>query len=473
MRVSSTAPDRAAVTTRILRGAALAAATVVVSGCATLRATVGSYATTRDGVSVPQQRLRDALAGGDFAGALAWPEDDALLRTLNRATASYYASQFGRAAAVLDTAALLADDRITASLSRDALALVTNDMARPYQPRRTERLLIPYYGLLSYARLGAWEDAAVEARRLVLLLAQYADDRDRAERPLHAALGHLAAAVFERAGNRGEAEVAYRAARALMPALPQGGSVRGPTDGELLIVVEGGFVAHRTTETIDVALGDRDRDSLRLDEATRRRAIARAAARAVERWHDHPVDDDSYHLTIAFPTLRRSARAWPGQLRLAGDSAGAVVERRASVDDASAADERRERTEVAMRALARAAAKYALTKTVNETKGALAGQLANVGTSLLERADVRSWHLLPQEIAILRLPMAQGTHEVRLQVGEGMGAQVVSLGSVTVRAGEVTIAPVRLWHSELPMAARSSTLAAVADDSGCVALVCR
>ena len=71
------------------------------------------------------------------------------VQALTTGAAAYYAGQFARSAAVLDTAALLADDRITASLSKDGLAAVTNDMARPYQPRRTERLFIPYYAMLS------------------------------------------------------------------------------------------------------------------------------------------------------------------------------------------------------------------------------------------------------------------------------------------------------------------------------------
>ena len=96
-----------------------------------------------------------------------------------------------------------ADDRITTSVSANALSLITNDLARPYQPRRTERLFIPYYGMLAYARLEQWEDAAVEARRLSALLAQYGVDRTDTERATHATLHYLAGVVFERAGADG------------------------------------------------------------------------------------------------------------------------------------------------------------------------------------------------------------------------------------------------------------------------------
>jgi hypothetical protein len=457
--------------------AVLAAGLVAGTGCATLRATVAGYASGPDGIAHPQQQLREALVDGDIAKALAWREDDALLRSLTTGIAAYSADQFARAAALLDTAALQADDRITASLSRDGLSMVTNDMARPYQPRRTERLFIPYYAMLSYVRLGAWEDAAVEARRLVGLLAQYGDDRVDGERGVHGAMQHLAGAVFERAGERNEAQVSYRVAHALNASLPKA-IARGTIadEGELLLVVERGFVAHRATETLELFVGGDDRDSLRLDGEGRGRAAARIADRAMvatqppapprsssasigtvpqyrkhEESRDHHDDDDGYHLTIAFPSLRRSARPWGSSVRLAVD--GSIVgglEVGANVDDASAVDAQRERLAIATRAVARAVAKYALTKAVTDKKGEMAGRLANIGTSLLERADVRSWHLLPQEIALVRVRVPAGTRAVRVEVGEGRDARTRDVGSVLVRRGELTIVPVRLWRDPAP-----------------------
>ena len=341
-------PTGAGCSTRLLRWTMVCAGLVAGTGCATLRSTFAGYATGPDGISRSQLRLRDALADGEFTKALAWREDDALIRALTTGVAAYYAKQFGRSAAVLDTAALLADDRITASLSRNGLSLVTNDMARPYQPRRTERLFIPYYAMLAFVQLGAWEDAAVEARRLVALLAQYGEDRDGGERAVHGAMQHLAGAVFERAGETNDAQVAYRAAHALLPSLPQSTQRETIADeGELLVVVERGFVAHRATETIELFVGGHDRDSLRLDGDGRRRAVSRIADRAAtttpraagrpssilsgvsltfgdypdptDRRHDD--DDDDYHLTVAFPSLRRGARPWGGDVRLAVDGA--------------------------------------------------------------------------------------------------------------------------------------------------------
>jgi hypothetical protein len=491
-------PTGAGISTRLLMMTLLCVGLVAGTGCATLRATFSGYATGPDGIARPQQRLREALVEQDFAKALGWHEDDALLQSLTTGVAAYYAKQFGRSAAVLDTAALLADDRITTSISRTGLSLVTNDMARPYEPRRTERLFIPYYAMLSYVQLGAWEDAVVEARRITSLLQQYAEDRDDAERTVHGAMQHLAGAVFERAGERNEAQVAYRAAHTLAPLLPA--EISRDTSagfGEVLLVLERGFVAHRATETIELELGDDDRDSLRHGGDGHRRVATRLTAQAsgtaeplaapvavglgfaqhVEappRHRRHHHDDDDYHLTVAFPSLRRSARPWGGTPTLLLDSLSTKgFSMSAVIDDAGAADARRERAALATRAVARAVAKYTVTKTIKDKKGEVAGSIANFGASLLERADVRSWHLLPQELTFVRVRAAVGTRALRVQVGEGWAVRSVDLGTVTVRRGELTIVPARLWRDPPPGAAVAPPPVMVAEaDSSCVEYAC-
>ena len=453
---------------RLFTSALLCAGVLAGSGCATLRSTVSGYVTGRGGITRPQQRLREALAAQDFAKALAWREDDVLLQALTTGISAYYAKQFARSAAILDTAALLADDRITESVSRTGLSLVTNDMARPYQARRTERLFIPYYAMLAFVQLEEWEDAAVEARRITSLVQQYAEDRDDAERVVHGALQHLAGAVFDRAGERAEAQVAFRIANTLAPALAQGfGRDMRADEGEILVVVERGFVAHRATETIELWLDEEDHESLRDGGDGHRRVASRLVDEvsgtstsssstsglalgishhveiADRRGHDH--HDEGYHLTIAFPALRRSAIPTAAPRLLVDSSGTSVLAASAVLDDASAVDARRERAAMAARAVARAVAKFSVTKAIEDKKGEDAGKIANFGASLLERADVRSWHLLPQELTLLRVRAPIGRRVVRVQVGEGESARLVEVADVVVRRGELVILPVRLW----------------------------
>ena len=111
---------------------------------------------------------------------------------------------------------------------------------------------------------------------------------------------------------------------------------------------------------------------------------------------------------------------------------------------------RRERVALLTRAVARAAAKYAVTKAVKDKKGEVAGKIVNIGASFLERADNRSWHVLPQEIRLLRVSLPAGQHAVQLTVGEGLDARRIGIGPVTVAAGSLTITSTRLWTDTPP-----------------------
>ena len=451
-------PTTARLIRTIIGSIAQGAALLALVGCSLLRSTVDAYETGPNGIARGQQSLREALMRSDYAAALAWREDDALLHALDIGASSYYASQFARSAAVLDSAALLADDRITNSVSGNALALASSDLARPYQARRTERLFIPYYAMLSYARLDQWEDAAVEARRLGGLLAQYAGERSEPERATHATLHYLSGVVFERAGEHADAAVAYRLARALLPEQVDSTLARkGRNEGEVLVVLERGFVAHRATETISVRLGDDGPPpGGRHDDAADMVSLASRAVDAHASGEQMPVsksrtphgpdehDETGYWMRVSFPAVRRAPRV-RGEASVTVDGVTATSASVTSlVDDAVSADEGRERTATFARATARAATKYAVTKAVKDEKGEVAGSIANIGVSLLERADVRSWHLLPQTVTLLRLRVPPGRHQLGVVVGND--SQHIDLGEVAVRGGEVTILATRLWR---------------------------
>jgi hypothetical protein len=162
-------------------------------------------------------------------------------------------------------------------------------------------------------------------------------------------------------------------------------------------------------------------------------------------------DDDVHHLSLSFPALRYSPRPWAGVPYLREDGRGGAaliteLQTVASVDAASEVDERRERAALIARELARAAAKYAMTKAVHDKSGDVAGRLAEVGAAFLERADVRSWHLLPQELVMMRVRLPAGPHLLQLEVGVGTNARRLNLGLVNVKSGSLTIVPARVWR---------------------------
>lgn len=300
---------------RALRAACLlvALAAAGAGGCASAaRALARPYALAPTGLEVPEQALRDALVAGRWADAgrraaseQAGGPSDALLRALYGGTAAFYAGRWAESAAAFDRAADMADDRYTKRVSRGALALVTNDRALPYVPGDNERLFASYYATLAYLHAGDLSGATVEARRLAYALQRADGRRDPLDRSARAVLRYLTGAVFEAAGEREDAEVAYRNAaalgavvdtvavvpnaalryaadparpgalvarargrrarhpvlpRAAMPAPGTGTAGSGTSGsgtsgtGEVVAVIEGGFVAHRVDERLSVRL---------------------------------------------------------------------------------------------------------------------------------------------------------------------------------------------------------------------------
>lgn len=223
------------------------------------------------GLHREEAALRSFLVAGRYDSALArlGPEGstvgDELLRLQHRGLVAHYAGRYGESNDALERAAALAEDRYTKSVSRAALSLLTNDRVLPYDPPRSERLLIHYYGALNYLLLEEPEEAAVEARRLSRLLDRYEDEGGGrggagAEGRLGAALRYFAGAVFEAAGEANDARVAYRlAGRA--GALPEVVDA-SPGAGEVVVVLERGFVAHRVERSATLLLSHRELERL-------------------------------------------------------------------------------------------------------------------------------------------------------------------------------------------------------------------
>jgi hypothetical protein len=143
----------------------------------------------------------------------------------------------------------------------------------------------------------------------------------------------------------------------------------------------------------------------------------------------------------------------------------------ASLSDALASDYRRDRSAILSRTVSRAVSKYLAAramqavaeaaakasdagekKTKKQKKkdddtamavGLVARMLTNVATTALERADTRTWTLLPGSVTLVRVRIPAGSHEVLV---DAAGMRQLSVPGVSVRAGRTTIVSVRLWR---------------------------
>lgn len=239
----------------------LLAGPLLLSGCATAALQYG-----RDGLAPVDRTVRADLAAGRYGSAYdaALGKDarvrDRLLRALSVGALGLYASRTDSSVWALDRAWTITEDRWTRHVSSGVASAVINDYVLPYTPGPTERLFIPFYGALSWLARGDRDDAAVEARRLVQLLGEApAAPGSATDGEVKGVLHYVAGAVFEAAGDRSAADVAYRNAARLVtiPAL-RDTSVADSLCGDVVVVIEQGFVGHPVPrdETIWVSQGE-------------------------------------------------------------------------------------------------------------------------------------------------------------------------------------------------------------------------
>lgn len=447
----------------------------------------------------------DSLVGSFEEGSPLRPADD-LQRTLQLALALHQSGDYEASNAAFEAAEVESDLRYTRSVSRMGLSMLTSDRAIDFTPSRAETLMIPYYRMHNYIRLGDIDGALVEARKVSALIAGLEDSGDEcAAGPF---VEHLAGLVYEMGGEVADAAVALRRAergygrcagtfgfvtpRSIGEDLHRVASRAGLADvaaraaevyeiepemaadeasgaGEVVVLLENGFVAHRASQNIYFPIFDEDLEGVDTSDAGELLEVtALLTARIVENMIERKIwgrafDDvpaiqlahalgGTYVMKLAWPVYRLEASAAPG-LRV---TAGETTVDAAPVQDVSGAvirDFESRRKLVIARAVARGVVKYATAQALErraEERSALLGFITgaamNAAGNAFERADTRSWSLLPDRISIARLRLPAGEHRLTVEVLDADGgARTVDLGSVAVRAGERVILNQRVW----------------------------
>lgn len=290
------------------------------------------------------------LATGEYEAALEriGPEGDAaptdaVLWLLYKGTVAHHAGRYEESAKALDLAHYISEARYTRRVGTGLVSLITNDRVLPYVPDRTERLLIHYYSALNYLKLQRPMEAAVEARRISLMLERYSEEpplRDHADLVSHMRL--VTGLLFQAAGERNDAEVSYRLAWAaagpkaardlaatltaanpsgaasvhdvtlddVLPALRPGGAISADPDsmGEVIVLIERGFIAPRIQQDVDLAIWEHELEAVGIAGAIARAGTATCIADYVMAGAD-PVsmggrfdaDDDDIERCVPVP----------------------------------------------------------------------------------------------------------------------------------------------------------------------------
>ena len=375
--------------------------------------------------------------------------------------------------------------------------------------------MLHYYGMFNYLALGDAEDALVEARKVNALLRRYTNDNPGRSFAGDAAVQYMAGMLqwSERDENATivslrqsleayqDYEVRYgvRAPRPLAVDLVRIASAVGldevaeqtkdqflggrtdearesarPTDsGDVLLVIENGFIAHKKQQKLFMPILRSERDSVLAGSAS---SAVEASARVLLRTvivmselsgkgqdyvqaHEDGVTFTSAALsavgleliTMAWPTYELDARRATGITVVGG---GGVSQTPVLIEDLSAIalrDFEERKTSMLLRMIARALLKEAAVlkseRTGTQAGGALGGLAARVAArtvaSATERADTRSWSGLPAELLLARMRLPSGPNEIQLSYQGLKGPETRTL-QIDVRPGAVELYTVSL-----------------------------
>ncbi len=459
-------------------------ALAALAGCATYSARLAS--------------LRPDLVAGNHEQALKTLEKergkkDELLYRLERALILREAGRWEESNEAFQSAEDLAEDLYTKSISEGAFSLFMNDNTISYRARPFELAMIPYYRALNYVALDQQQSALVEARKATLYLRRYTDmtlealgqDPEQADLDWlrnSAFLHYFSGMLFEWGGETNDAFIAYRNAaaayqsstgRLALDAPPSLGAdidrtgrrlgfadevefVRNafpeiftgrltgdwpPDHGEVVVLLEYGFVAHKVEQRIEAPIfasdnkGGADALSAQLCLRTEPGYVAPANVR-IEYW-----------LSVAMPAMasdrpaatRARVRTRTGEL----PAEAALVE---DLEGRAMATFASERGKILLKTFARGLTKY-LTKEKADDQGWVAGVLANIFNVATETADTRSWMTLPNTIGLARLTLPAGSYDLEIDLLDAAGRTVATLSvpGVTVRAGDWAFVARRAW----------------------------
>lgn len=382
-----------------------------------LIAALSGCATYGDWVGV----MESQIAARDLPGALRTLEEraggnarDAVLYDLNRAMLQRMAGDFADSITAFERAKAAIERLDAVSVSEQAGALAVNDMMRSYTGAPYERVLLHVYAALDYLELDRPEDARVEILQLDVLLGQ---DEDRG---CAAFARYLSGMIFESLRQYDDAMIAYRQAYAAYRR--DGATVPAPLGRDLVRMAArvGGMADELRRYRAEFGVTE-ESPGPRDDEGelifllhsglapVKRDALIGATTR------------DGMLVTVSMPYYEYRAPRVTGA-RLSTD--GRVATTALGADVAAAATDALEREKPLMlaRAVARAALKHEASEKADKENDAL-GVMVNIAGVVSERADTRSWSTLPNRIYLARLPLAPGSHEVRVELDGAAAAR--------------------------------------------------
>lgn len=397
-----------------------------------------------------------------------------VLYGMDRGMMLHLAGEYERSNAILEQVEEEVDRLYTKSIRSETAAFLTNDTSLPYEGEPYEHVMLNVVKALNYVALGQLNESLVEARRIDHRL-NVLTDRAKDSSVYHedGFARYLTGVLYESAGDLNNAFIAYRKAYEAYEAmrgwahLPPPGQLRGDllrtaealqltTEleeyrrqfpdtpwqsreavhglAQVLLISYNGRAPHKEDRFLDLPIS---LDALQL--VLLNRGLSPPGARSPQQ---RGVDSVLYGLNghvvrVALPRLVPQPTQVASEQLVLRDAGGQshtirteVGQRITTLADKALAERM---PGVTVKALARAAFKYAMAEGATRGAQAAAGKDAAPWVGLIvglltkglavasEEADKRSWQTLPDEIHVARIWVPPGSYHVSVHPpGSGM-----------------------------------------------------
>ena len=419
-------------------------------------------------------------------------EKSRLLYGMDRGMTLQLAGDYQQSNAVLEQAEEELDRLYTRKIRTETLAFMTNDTALPYEGDPYEQVLINVLKAVNYAVLGQWQDALVEARRIDHRL-NVLSDRTQ-EKNAYREDGfarYLSGILYESTGDVNNAFIAYRNAYETFEAIRAWSHTAVPSQlrEDLLRTAEALHFTQELAEYQHVFPSTRWETSQALQHLAQVVVISYngRAPRKEDQFLDLPISLNALQLVllnrgfsqanqhsnqavdtvlyglngrvvrVALPRLIPQKTQVPvDTVNLIPDNGTRVTLNTELVHNVTALAEKalsERMAGITVKALARAATKFALAEGVTRGAQHAAGKDAGPWVGLLvglltkglavasEEADKRSWQTLPDEIHLARVWVPPGRYQVQSQVtgGSHESLEPEAVRTLSIGPGETAV----------------------------------
>lgn len=391
-----------------------------------------------------------------------------VLYGMDRGMTLQLAGDYQQSNAVLEQAEEELDRLYTRRISTETFAFMTNDTALPYEGDPYEQVLINVLKALNYARLGQWQDALVEARRIDHRL-NVLSDRTK-EKNAYRDDGfarYLSGILYESTGDVNNAFIAYRKAYETFDATRAWSHTAVPSQlrKDLLRTAEALHFTQELAEYRSVFPDTKWETSQALQQFAQVVVISYngRAPRKEDQFLDLPISLDALQLVllnrgfaqsnrysnrgvdtvlyglngrvvrVALPRLvQQKTHVTVDRVSLIPDDGTQVTLNTELVHNVTALADKalsERMAGITVKALARAATKFAMaegaTRGAQQASGKDAAPWVGLLVGLLtkglavasEEADKRSWQTLPDEIHLARVWVPPGRYQVQNRLG--------------------------------------------------------